>query len=112
MSEATTETFDLYIDENDGMIYRHFPPEHPTSSPVFDPDGVDIEQSETELIGVFDAMKSEITRLREAFEHTHVACKPGQVDPPGYPDNCQECGFDIRDPIHKRISRQALEPKP
>ena len=49
--------------------------------------------------------RKEIASLREAFEHTHVACKPGQIDPPGYPDKCQECGFDIRNQIHKRIPR-------
>ena len=31
---------------------------------------------------------------------THVACRPDQVDPPGYPDKCQKCGLDIRDEIH------------
>ena len=67
--------FDIYIDENDGMIYRHFPPEHPTCSSVFDPDGVNLEQSETELIEIFGAMKSENERLREALEELIRWCK-------------------------------------
>ena len=47
---------------------------------------------------------TEIQELMDIFRHTHVACRPGQVDPPGYPDQCQECGLDIRDAIHTRIA--------
>ena len=57
--------FDLYIDENDGMIYRHFPPEDPRCSSVFDPDGIDIEQDETDLMEIFIAMRAEIRRLKK-----------------------------------------------
>jgi hypothetical protein len=43
-------------------------------------------------------------QLHTTFAHTHVACKPGQVDPPGYPDRCQQCGLDIRNEIHLRAA--------
>ena len=58
--EMTAEEFDLYINEDDGAIYRHYPPGHPICSPTFDPEGVDIEQSETEIIEVVDALKAKI----------------------------------------------------
>jgi len=54
---------DLYIGE-DGLIYRHFPPEDPKCSPVFDPDGVDIEQDECDLMEIFQSLSAENTRLR------------------------------------------------
>jgi len=57
------ETFDLHISD-DGRIYRHFSPEHPTCSPVFDPHGVDIEQNEAEMMAIFETMKSENERLQ------------------------------------------------
>ena len=58
------EEFDLYIGENDGMIYRHFPPGHPVCSPVFDQNGLDLEQTETDLMAIFETMKAEIACLR------------------------------------------------
>jgi len=75
MTDPTTEEFDLFIGENDGMIYRHFPPEHPTCSPVFDPDGVDLEQDETELMAIFESMKAENTQLRLAVLAERERCR-------------------------------------
>lgn len=65
-------------------------------------------EAERLAIGIVSA---DYEKLRSAFEHTHVACKPGQVDPPGYPDQCQECGLDIRNAIHTRIAA-AIRTKP
>ena len=56
---------------------------------------------------VLNKRDAEIQELMDIFRHTHVACKPGHIDPPGYPDQCQECGLDIRDAIHTRIALAA-----
>ena len=70
-----------------------------------------IKEVSKRRLRLYEGAVNQVAGLREAFIHTHVACRPGQVDPPGYPDRCQECGFDIRDPIHKQIARAAFPPK-
>lgn len=46
------------------------------------------------------ALRIENERLRKTFAHHHVATGAAMDDDI---DTCQECGLDIRDPIHTRV---------
>ena len=92
-----SEKFDLYIDENDGMIYRHFPPEHSKCSPVFDSEGINLEQSETELIEIFEVMKVEIERLRLALTFALRHCSV-------FVDGTKTCESSWHDEAHSSHS--------
>lgn len=72
---------------------------------VRDPNAYDLRPAEIASISAalseVDRLRADVQRLTEAFAHHHVAkYEDGKLT-----DQCAQCGLDLRNPVHIRVSR-------